>query len=106
MQQEMDGLENLTQINERITKQKTEEVLYQMLLQQSQQGDKSAMMAIVEIYNNPKRIGSILEKYFSASGEEPSPEEQAMLRQQMMAQPGPAPQQGGPPNLAALLGGA
>ena len=106
MQQEMDGLENLTQINERITKQKTEEVLYQMLLQQSQQGDKSAMMAIVEIYNNPKRIGTILEKYFSASGEEPSPEEQAMLRQQMMAQPGPAPQQGGPPNLAALLGGA
>ena len=106
MQQEMDGLENLTQINERITKQKTEEVLYQMLLQQSQQGDKSAMMAIVEIYNNPKRIGIILEKYFSASGEEPSPEEQAMLRQQMMAQPGPAPQQGGPPNLAALLGGA
>ena len=106
MQQEMDGLENLTQINERITKQKTEEVLYQMLLQQSQQGDKSAMMAIVEIYNNPKRIGTILEKYFSASGEEPSPEEQAMLRQQMMAQPGSAPQQGGPPNLAALLGGA
>ena len=106
MQQEMDGLENLTQINERITKQKTEEVLYQMLLQQSQQGDKSAMMAIVEIYNNPKRIGIILEKYFSASGEEPSPEEQAMLRQQMMAQQGPAPQQGGPPNLAALLGGA
>ena len=56
MQQEMDGLENLTQINERITKQKTEEILYQMLLQQSQQGDKSAMMAIVEIYNNPKNI--------------------------------------------------
>ena len=106
MQQEMDGLENLTQINERITKQKTEEVLYQMLLQQSQQGDKSAMMAIVEIYNNPKRIGTILEKYFSARGKEPSPEEKAMLRQQMMAQPGPAPQQGGPPNLAALLGGA
>ena len=106
MQQEMDGLENLQQINERITKQKTEDILYQMLLQQSQQGDKKAMMAIVEIYNNPKRIGSILEKFFSASGEEPSPEEQAMLQQQMMSQQvqGQAGPQG-PPNLAALLGG-
>ena len=106
MQQEMDGLENLQQINERITKQKTEDILYQMLLQQSQQGDKKAMMSIVEIYNNPKRIGNILEKFFSASGEEPSPEEQAMLQQQMMSQQvqGQAGPQG-PPNLAALLGG-
>ena len=106
MQQEMDGLENLQQINERITKQKTEDILYQMLLQQSQQGDKKAMMSIVEIYNKPKRIGNILEKFFSASGEEPSPEEQAMLQQQMMSQQvqGQAGPQG-PPNLAALLGG-
>jgi uncharacterized protein YfkK (UPF0435 family) len=99
LQQEMDGLENLTQINERITKQKTEDILYQMLLQQSQQGDKAAMMAVVEIYNNPKDIGNVLEKFFSASGEEPSPEEQALMQQQAMQQ------QAGPPNLAALLGG-
>ena len=103
MQQEMDGLENIVQINERITKQKTEEILFQMLLQQSQQGDTKAMMAVVEIYNNPKGIGNILEKFFSAVGEEPSPEEQAMLQQAQQAQ---AAQQGGPPNLAALLGGA
>jgi len=103
MQQEMDGLENLTQINERITKQRTEEILYQMLLQNSQQGDKAAMMAVVEIYNSPKQMGSILDKYFTAQGEEPSPEEQALMQaaQQQQAQ---APQ--GPPNLAALLGGA
>ena len=99
-QQEMDGLENLTQINERIVKEKTEDILYQTLLQQSQSGDKAAMMAVVEIYNNPKNIGSILEKYFTAQGEEPSPEEQAVLQQQGV------PQQSGPPNLAALLGGA
>jgi len=99
MQQEMDGLENLQQINERITKQKTEDILYQMLLQQSQQGDKGAMMAIVEIYNNPKNMGSILEKFFSASGEEPSPEEQALLQQSLQQQ------QAGPPNLQAMLGG-
>ena len=99
-QQEMDGLENLSQINERITKQKTEDILYQMLLQQSQQGDKSAMMAVVQIYNNPKDIGKVLEKFFSASGEEPSPEEQALMQQQAMQQ------QVGPPDLAAMLGGA
>lgn len=99
-QQEMDGLENLTQINERIVKEKTEDILYQTLLQQSQSGDKAAMMAVVEIYNNPKDIGIILEKYFTAQGEEPTPEEQAVLQQQGV------PQQSGPPNLAALLGGA
>jgi hypothetical protein len=100
MQQEMDGLENLTQINERITKQKSEEIMDQMLIQASQQGDKAAMAAVVEIYNNPKRKGSILEKYFTAQGEEPSPQEQAMLQQAMAGQ-----QQGGPPNLQAMLGG-
>ena len=99
-QQEMDGLENLSQINERIVKEKTEDILYQTLLQQSQSGDKAAMMAVVEIYNNPKDIGIILEKYFTAQGKEPTPEEQAVLQQQGV------PQQAGPPNLAALLGGA
>ena len=103
MQQEMDGLENLSQINERITKQRTEEILYQMLLQNSQQGDKSAMMAVVEIYNNPKQMGDILEKYFTAQGDEPSPEEQALMQ---MSQQGQATAPQGPPNLAALLGGA
>ena len=102
MQQEMDGLDNIVQINERITKQKTEEILFQMLLQQSQQGDTKAMMAVVEIYNNPKNIGNTLEKFFSAVGDEPSVEEQAMLQQAQQAQ---AVQQGGPPNLQALLGG-
>ena len=102
MQQEMDGLDNIVQINERITKQKTEEILFQMLLQQSQQGDTKAMMAVVEIYNNPKNIGNTLEKFFSAVGDEPSAEEQAMLQQAQQAQ---AVQQGGPPNLQALLGG-
>ena len=55
MQQEMDGLENITHINERITKQKSEEIMDQMLIQASQQGDKTAMAAVVEIYNNPKQ---------------------------------------------------
>jgi hypothetical protein len=99
MQQEMDGLENITQINERITKQKSEDIMDQMLIQASQQGDRSAMMAIVEIYNNPKNKGAILEKYFTAQGEQPSAEEQALLQQSLQQQ------QAGPPNLQAILGG-
>ena len=75
-----------------------------MLLQQGQQGDTSAMMAVVEIYNNPKKIGNILEKFFSAAGEQPSPEEQAMMMAQQAGAVGPAGPQG-PPNLAAMLGG-
>ena len=72
MQQEMDGLENISVINERITKEKSENIMDQMLIQRSQQGDNSALMAIVEIYNNPKNKGEILEKYFTAQGEQPS----------------------------------
>ena len=72
-----------------------------MLLQQSQQGDKGAMMAVVEIYNNPKSMGNILDKYFTTQGEEPSPEEQAILQ----ASQGQAAPQQGPPNIGALLGG-
>jgi hypothetical protein len=99
MQQEMDGLENISVINERITKEKSENIMDQMLIQRSQQGDNSALMAIVEIYNNPKNKGEILEKYFTAQGEQPSPEEQALLQQAQMQQ------QQGPPNLAQMLGG-
>ena len=99
MQQELDVLENITVINERITRQKSEDIMDQMLIQRSQQGDNTAMMAIVEIYNNPKKKGEILEKYFSAQGEQPSPEEAMMMQQQQMQQ------QAGPPNLAAMLGG-
>ena len=100
MQQEMDGLENISVINERITKEKSENIMDQMLIQRSQQGDNSALMAIVEIYNNPKNKGEILEKYFTAQGEQPSPEEQALLQQAQMQQ------QAGPPNLQQMLGGS
>ena len=50
-----------------------------------------------------KQMGDILEKYFTAQGDEPSPEEQALMQ---MSQQGQAPAPQGPPNLAALLGGA
>jgi hypothetical protein len=44
-------------------------------------------MAAIEIRNNPSKMAEILDKYYTAQGEEPSPEELALL-QQGVPQPG------------------
>ena len=106
MQREMDGLDNLQSINESITKERAEKVMFDSLLAQASNGDAKASMALVEIYASPNSIGSILKKYFTAEDPQPSQQE-AMLAQ--MA--GAAPQQGGPPPgpqevMSLLQGGA
>jgi len=106
MQREMDGLDNLQAINESITKEKAEKVMFDSLLAQASQGDQKASMALVEIYSKPNSIGSILKKYFTA--EDPQPNQQEAMMAQMA---GAAPQQGGPPPgpqdvLSLLQGGA
>ena len=106
MQREMDGLDNLQSINESITKDKAESVMFDSLLAQASQGNAKASMALVEIYTSPNNIGSILKKYFTA--EEPQPNQQEALLAQMA---GAAPQQGGPPPspqdvMSLLQGGA
>ena len=92
MQREMDGLDNLQAINESITKEKAEKVMFDSLLAQASQGDPKAQMALVEIYSKPNSVGPILKKYFTA--EEPQPNQQEALMAQMA---GAAPQQAGPP---------
>ena len=106
MQREMDGLDNLQSINESITKDKAESVMFDSLLAQASQGDAKASMALVEIYTSPNNIGSILKKYFTA--EDPQPNQQEAMLAQMA---GAAPQQGGPPPspqdvISLLQGGA
>jgi hypothetical protein len=106
MQREMDGLDNLQSINESITKDKAESVMFDSLLAQASQGDAKASMALVEIYTSPNNIGSILKKYFTA--EDPQPNQQEAMLAQMA---GAAPQQGGPPPspqdvMSLLQGGA
>ena len=113
MQQEMDGLDNIAAINERITKEKAEKVMFESLLAQASNGDPKAAMALVDIYNSPNNIGTILKKFYTAEEPEPSQEE-AMMAQMMGGQGGPPipggpPQQGGPPpnpgEVMQLLGG-
>lgn len=45
----MDGLENLQKINNRITKDEAEDVLFETLKVQATQGDPKATMALVQI---------------------------------------------------------
>ena len=108
MQREMDGLDDLQSINERITKDKAEQVMFDSLLARASQNDAKAQMALVEIYNKPNSIGQILKKFFTA--EDPQPSQAEALMAQMGGQ-GPAPQEGGQPPtpqdvMSLLQGGA
>ena len=98
MQEEMDGLDNLQAINDRITKEKAERVLFDSLLAQAQQGNMQAMSALSSIYKSPKNMVDILENFFEQAQEEQ--EEQQAAAQAMMMQ-----QQGGMPSVAQAFGG-
>jgi len=98
MQEEMDGLDNLQAINDRITKEKAERVLFDSLLAQAQQGNMQAMSALSSIYKSPKNMVDILENFFEQAQEEQ--EEQQAAAQAMMMQ-----QQGSMPSVAQAFGG-
>ena len=97
MQEEMDGLDNLQMINDRITKEKAERVLFESLLAQAQQGNMQAMSSLTEIYKDPKNMVGILETFFSDIQKQQE-EQQAMMQQAAMMQ------QGGMPSLAQAFG--
>ena len=88
MQEEMDGLQDLTKINDRITKERAERVLFESLLARSQQGDAQAISAISEIYRNPNKIDDILESFFA---EEAQQQQQQVAQVQQGAIPGQGP---------------
>ena len=90
MQEEMDGLQDLTKINDRITKERAERVLFESLLSRSQQGDVQAMAAITEIYRNPNKIDDILEEFFAEQVEQQQLQQASAIAQQQVA-PGQGP---------------
>ncbi len=98
MQEEMDGLDNLQMVNDRITKEKAERVLFESLLAQAQQGNLQAMGALSSIYSDPKNMVDILENFF-ADAQEEQEEQQEMMQQALMAQQG-----GGVPQVGNVLG--
>jgi hypothetical protein len=102
LQENMDGLDNITRIQQRIHAERAETVLFETLMAQASQGDQKALMSAIEIRKNPQKMSEILDKFYTAEGEEPTPEELALLGQggpQIPAGPG-----GGLPGIEQVLG--
>ena len=99
LQENLDGLDNLVRVNERITKEKAEKVLFDSLLAQAQQGDPKATMAVIQIRKNPDNMTNILDKFFTPEEPQMSQGEEALLGGQSL------PPQGPPPGIAQLLQG-
>ena len=99
LQENLDGLDNLVRVNDRITKEKADSVLFDTLLAQAQQGDPKATMAVVQIRKNPDDMQNILDKFFTA--EEP----EIPVAEQELLGGGSLPPQGPPPGIQQLLQG-
>jgi len=103
LQENMDGLDNITKIQQRISAEKAETVLFESLMAQAAQGDPKATMAAIEIRKNPQNMTKIMDKFYTPEEPEMSPEEMMLAQQQ--AQQG-IPQ--GPvaePDIASVLAG-
>ena len=96
LQDNIDGLENIVKVQERIRKNKAETVLFESVLARSAQGDPASTMAVVAIYENPNAMTDILKQFYTPEEPQMSPEEQALIQQQQLAQQ--LPQQ--PPSIA------
>jgi len=100
LQDNIDGLENIQKVQERIRKNKAENVLFDALLQRSAQGDIQATMAAIAVYENPAAILDIFRQFYTPQEPQMSPEQIAMIEQQLMQQ-----QMGQqPPSIAAAFG--
>ena len=104
LQENMDGLDNIQKINDRILKDEAERTLFETLKVQASQGDPKATMALVQIYKDPNSMQSILDKFYTA--EDPDvPEGEAALLEQMMGGGQPVPQGPAPDIRSLLMGG-
>lgn len=102
-QANLDGLDELVTLNRRIRKKKAEKTLMFALEQQAVNGDQRATMALVEIRKSPEDMETILDKYFTPSEPEPSPEEQAMMAAQGMGPGGLEEPPGAIPQVQTIL---
>tara|TARA_R100000742_G_C4210000_1_gene36653 strand:- start:255 stop:641 length:387 start_codon:yes stop_codon:yes gene_type:complete len=100
LQENLDGLDNIVRVNERIAREKADKILFETLLTQAQQGDPKATMAVIQIRKNPGDMQNILDKFYTAEEPEVTVEEQAILGAEQ-----PLPPQGAPPSIAQVLQG-
>lgn len=98
MQENIDGLEDITLIRKRIRAEKAEGVAMDSLLAMAQQGDPAALMAAIEMMpeGEAKRA---LAKFYTPQEPQMSPEEEAMVAPPADAPPLPSE----PPDVATVL---
>jgi len=101
LQENMDGLDNITKIQQRISSEKAETVLFESLMAQAAQGDPKATMAAIEIRKNPQNMSKILDKYYTPEEPEMSEEELALTGPGGLPQQVPAQE----PDIATVLAG-
>jgi len=98
MQENLDGFDNVSLINERIDQDQAKEMLFQSLGQRASSGqDPAADMALVEILDKPSGTIKTLKKLFTPQEPQMSPAEMAMAGAPGMAPPGQDELEGGPP---------
>jgi len=97
LQENLDGLENVSLINERIDQDMAKEVMIQGLGQRFGEQDPAAAMALVEILDKPSTATETLKKLFTPEEPQMSPEEQAMAAGMGAPGGGGAEMQGQPP---------
>jgi hypothetical protein len=102
LQDNIDGLENIAKVQERIRKNKAEQVLFDSILARSAQGDAAATMAAIAIYEYPTAITDIMKQFYTPEEPQMSPEQEMLIQQQMMQQQMGG--QGGPPTMAQAFG--
>ena len=101
LQDNIDGLDNIAKVQERIRKNKAENVLFESVLARSAEGDPAATMAVIAIYEYPNDMTEILKQFYTPEEPQMTPEQEAMIQQQMAAQAPVGP----PPSIAQALGG-
>lgn len=84
MQENLDGIDDVTQVNQRINQDRARNDLFAALEQMAAQGDPRAAMVLVEIMDRPDDTVTILKKFFTPQEPQMSPEEAAMAQQQDM----------------------
>ena len=105
LQENMDGLDNVQKINDRILKDEAERTLFETLKMQASQGDEKATMALVQIYKNPNSMQKILDKFYTAEDPEIPEPEAALLGQDLGGGELAVPQGPAPDIRSLLLGG-
>ncbi len=100
LQDNIDGLENIAKVQERIRKNKAENVLFESVLARSAEGDPAATMAVIAVYENPNGMTEILKQFYTPEEPQLSPEQMAIIQQQQMSQA--MPQQ--PPSMQEAFG--